>query len=68
MNIFHFLSKEFFRENVLCLYILPNAVLLPYVTPLIMEKRKKFFSAITLQFMKDGMGSERSKVLQEFAD
>jgi hypothetical protein len=68
VNIFHFLNQEFFRENVLCLYILPYAVFFPSVTTLFMEKSKKLLVIVTSQLMENGMGCERCIVLQKFTN
>ena len=38
MNILHFLSKELFTKNVLCLDVLPDAVLFMVVSPLLVKK------------------------------
>ena len=58
MNVFQLLSKELFTKNVLCLNILPNAVLISPITALLMEERKEFLSIIILQLSQYGMSSE----------
>ena len=58
MYVFHFLDKKLFGENILCLQILPNAVVLSSVATLSMEKRKKLLTIIITQLVEDGMGRE----------
>jgi len=68
MNILHFLSKKLFGVDVLRLHILPNAMFFAFITPLLVEKLKKLLAIIAAKLLQNGMSSERSKVLQEFAN
>ena len=66
MNVFHFLLQEIHRVNIFCLDILPNTVLMSFITLLLLKKIQHFVLTIYSQFLHDFVSCKRAKLLNYF--
>lgn len=68
MNILNLLNQEFPRKDVLCLNVLPDAMLMPTITALCVEELNQGTLFVIMELVQDRMCGKRPKIIEQLSN
>ena len=68
MNVFYFLPQEFRGVDVLCLNILPDAMLVSLVASPLLKQIEELFLILGSQILQNFVCCERAELLSNFSN
>ncbi len=68
MNVVDLLNQEFPRKDILCLNVLPDAMLMATITALCVKECNQGFLFVFTKLVQDCMGGKRSEIIEQLSN